>query len=144
MCQQALARPWPLRKNTRMSWLSRLRTGLPGGFDEAAWRAALARQLDAIEAELRGLGWWQAQAPPPEAMRFTRAFGADTLAFSQWLQFVFLPNAREAVAGRRTLPQRSTVGAQAVREFDGMDDAERLCALLSGFDFAVERKQLPP
>lgn len=127
-----------------MSWLTKLRSALPGGFDETAWRAALARRLDAIEAELRRLDWWQAQPLPPEAWRFTRAFAADTMAFPQWLQFVFVPNAREAVAGQRTLPQRSMVAAQAVREFDGQDEADHLCSLLSGFDYAIEKKKLPP
>lgn len=117
---------------------------MPGSLDESAWRGALARQLDAVEAELRRLGWWQAQSPAPEQLRFTQAFGADTMAFTQWLQFVFLPNAREAVAGKRALPRRSMVGAQAVREFDGDEDAEHLCALLSSFDVAIEGRKMPP
>ena len=90
------------------------------------------------------IGWWQARPLPPEALRFTQAFGADTMAFSQWLQFVFVPNAREAVAGKRPLPRRSMVGAQAVREFDGSEEAENLCSLLSSFDVAISGRKLPP
>lgn len=117
---------------------------MPARLDETTWRAALARQLDAIEAELHRIGWWQHAPLPAEKLQFTQAFGADTMAFSQWLQFVFLPNAREAVAGKRALPRRSMVGAQAVREFDGDEEAEHLCSLLSSFDVAIEGKKLPP
>ena len=42
------------------------------------------------------------------------------------------------------LPRRSMVGAQAVREFDGNDDAEYLCTLLSSFDVAIEGRKMPP
>ena len=117
---------------------------MPGSLDDTTWRAALARQLDAIEAELRHIGWWQLAPLPPEKLQFTQAFGADTMAFSQWLQFVFLPNARQAVDGKRPLPRRSMVGAQAVREFDGVEEAEQLCSLLSSLDVAIEGRKLPP
>ncbi|HET7845465.1 MAG TPA: YqcC family protein [Xanthomonadales bacterium] len=127
-----------------MSWFTKLRHAMPGSLDDTTWRNALARQLDAIEAELRRIGWWQATPLSPEQMQFTQAFGADTMAFSQWLQFVFVPNAREAVAGKRPLPRRSMVGAQAVREFDGVEEAEQLCSLLSSFDVAIEGRKLPP
>ena len=93
--------------------------------------------MDALEAELRRLGWWQAQPPPPEKMQFTQAFGMDTLAFSQWLQWVFVPAARSMLAGERPLPPSSMVGVHAVREFDGDDDAQMLCSILIRVDAAV-------
>lgn len=93
----------------------------------------LAAAADAIEVEMRDAGLWRATPPTPEAMRFQRAFGADTLAFEQWLQFVLLPRLREIVATRGPIPPTSQVGAYAVREFDGRDECQaltsRLCAL---------------
>jgi len=41
------------------------------------------------------------------------------------------------------LPPRSMVAAQAVREFDGIDEAGELCALLARFDEAVETRRIP-
>ena len=112
------------------------RRGTAGSGDDSALRASLAAQLDSIEAELRRLGWWQA-AIEPERMNFTRAFAGDTMAFSQWLQFVFLPNARGVVTGGGALPPGSMVAAQAVREFDGQDEAGPLCTLLARFDQSI-------
>jgi uncharacterized protein YqcC (DUF446 family) len=66
-------------------------------------------------------------------MRFTQAFAMDTMTFTQWLQFVFIPRVREAAATNQ-FPSTSSVGAQAVREFDGDPNAERLVTLLSEFD----------
>jgi uncharacterized protein YqcC (DUF446 family) len=99
--------------------------------------AALAPEVDALEAELRRLGWWQAEPPPPDKMQFRLPFGMDTLAFSQWLQFVFVPAARSMLSGERPLPPSSAVGVHAVREFDGDDAAWELCRILMRVDAAV-------
>lgn len=95
---------------------------------------AVAEQVDAIEAEMRRIGIWQERPLDPRQLRFTRAFAADTMAFQQWLQFVFIPRVREVVAARGAFPARSMVAAQAVREFDGFDEASDLIGLLTRFD----------
>jgi uncharacterized protein YqcC (DUF446 family) len=95
-------------------------------------RAAAA--IDAIEAELKRIGCWSDVPLPPDAYDFRQAFAMDTMAFSQWLQFVLVPRVREIVAARGAFPSVSHVGAHAVREFDGNHDADRLVSLLSEFD----------
>src|SRR5262245_61502944 len=91
------------------------------------------RHADLIEAELRRIGFWQSQPLRPEQLTFTQAFAMDTMAFAQWLQFIFLPRVREAAASNQ-FPSSSSVGAQAVREFDGDTDAANLVTLLAEFD----------
>jgi uncharacterized protein YqcC (DUF446 family) len=91
-------------------------------------------KADEIEAELRRIGYWQQQPLPAEKLQFERAFGADTMSFPQWLQFVFLPRARDVAAKRSKAPDASTVGAYAVRELDGDPKADQLVSLLSEFD----------
>ena len=113
------------------------RSGGAGRTDEAR-RAALAPAVAALEAELRRLGWWQVAPIEPERMNFRQAFGMDTMAFAQWLQFVFVPAAREMLAGRRPLPPSSMLAAHAVREFDGVPEADRVCAILRDVDAAVD------
>lgn len=98
----------------------------------------VGERIDGIEAELRRLGWWSEEPPPPAAFESDQAFFRDTMAFSQWLQFVFIPRVREIVASRGEFPTRSMVGAQAVRELDGVWEADDLVSLLSSFDRAVE------
>lgn len=95
---------------------------------------AVAAKLDEIEAELKRMGAWQAEPPPPEVLAFRQPFAMDTMAFEQWLQFVLLPRAREIIARRETFPPHSAVAVHAVREFDGRDDTARLFDLLHEFD----------
>jgi uncharacterized protein YqcC (DUF446 family) len=64
----------------------------------------------------------------------------DTMTFSQWLQFIFLPRVREAVTSN-SFPKSSSVGAQAVREFDGNPEADQLITLLSEFDDLFDSTQ---
>lgn len=97
----------------------------------------VSRYADEIEGEMRSQGLWQDQPLPAEKLNFKQAFGMDTMTFTQWLQFVFLPRVRQAVASNE-FPQSSSVGAQAVREFDGYQEADRLITLLSEFDALFE------
>ena len=93
----------------------------------------VAHYADQIEAEIRSIGMWQSRPLQPEQLDFKQAFAMDTMTFSQWLQFIFLPRVREAAAAN-DFPSSSSVGVQAVREFDGRPDAGQLITLLSEFD----------
>ncbi len=90
-------------------------------------------QLADIKAELRHLGWWQLEPLRPVQYHFSKAFAMDTMSYSQWLQFVFIPRVKEAAAERH-FPPKSQVGAQAMREFDGLPEASHLLHLLCEFD----------
>jgi len=92
-----------------------------------------AEYANRIEAEMRRIHMWQEAPLRPEQLKFTRAFAMDTMSFSQWLQFIFLPRGREAIAANK-FPRSSSVGAQAVREFDGYSETDGLITLLSEFD----------
>jgi uncharacterized protein YqcC (DUF446 family) len=93
----------------------------------------VVQYADQIEAEMRRIGFWQAEPLRPEQLEFTQAFAMDTMTFAQWLQFIFLNRVREAAASGE-FPSGSSVGAQAVREFDGYPEADQLITLLSEFD----------
>ena len=120
-----------------MGLFDSLRRGLGVKPDDRARLAALAPQIDALEAELQRLGWWQSTPIEPEKLQFRSAFAMDTMAFSQWLQFVFVPAARSMLAGERALPPSSMLAPHAVREFDGVDEAYGLCNILRRIDDAV-------
>jgi uncharacterized protein YqcC (DUF446 family) len=99
---------------------------------------ALATKLDQIEAEMRSIGMWSDVAPSAEKFQSRVAFYGDTMSFDQWLQFVFVPRVRDVLSGASPAPKSSSVGAQAVREFDGLDKANRLTGLLGEFDRLIE------
>jgi uncharacterized protein YqcC (DUF446 family) len=96
-------------------------------------RQDVVRYADRIEAEIRRIGFWQDEPLRPEQMEFTQAFAMDTMTYAQWLQFIFLPRVREAAAANQ-FPSSSSVGTQAVREFDGSPEAGDLITLLAEFD----------
>jgi uncharacterized protein YqcC (DUF446 family) len=97
-------------------------------------------KIERIEVELKALGWWRAESLPSEMLEFRAPFAMDTMPFSYWLQFVFIPNVRAICAQRGNFPTTSHVAAQAVGEFDGIDEAENLIALLTDFDAFITRR----
>jgi len=90
-------------------------------------------QLERIEGEMKRIGMWQEQPLEPEQYDFRAAFAADSMSFAQWLQFILIPNVKKASTSGK-FPSESHVVAQAVREFDGMDEASVLISLLAEFD----------
>ena len=94
----------------------------------------VAAKLDEIEEEMKRVGLWQEKPLAPEQYNFTSAFAMDTMSFDQWLQFIFVPRVRGIISASGGFPASSSVGAQAVREFDTHPNAQRLITLLSEFD----------
>lgn len=94
----------------------------------------VGEHIAGIEAEMKRIGWWREEPLPPEMYNFTRAFAMDTMPYAYWLQFVFIPRVRAIIAERGQFPPSSSVGAQAIREFDGQDEAQELVHLLCEFD----------
>lgn len=100
----------------------------------------LSSTLQQLEAELRRLGWWEEAPPGPQALASTQPFHADTLAFQQWLQWIFIPRIRELIASEGRLPGRCEItpmGEVAWREKS--DEVEKLLSLLRSLD-----RQLSP
>ena len=88
-------------------------------------------KLDQIESELRRLEFLVGEVGAPRPI--TSAFGLNDMPFEDWLAYVFLPRAREAVLTER-LPASSSVGTMAVRNLDTHPDAATLVQLLCEFD----------
>jgi uncharacterized protein YqcC (DUF446 family) len=101
--------------------------------DLAAFTAALAR----LEQTLKDTGLWEVQRPTPADIAGAGAFGSGTMTFGQWLRWVLVPRAHEALEAR-ALPGSSSVAAYAVRELDGDPHAGPLIDALTAFDAAVE------
>jgi uncharacterized protein YqcC (DUF446 family) len=90
--------------------------------------------IDRVEADLKHIGYWRNEPLPPEMYQFTQAFAMDTMPFSCWLQFIFIPRVRSIIDVGGEFPASSMVAAQAVREFDGAAEADELISALSDFD----------
>ncbi|MCG3169407.1 MAG: putative protein YqcC [Pseudomonadales bacterium] len=103
-------------------------------------RTRIARLLPELEVELRARDLWSAHAPPPQALASTQPFCVDTLAFEQWLQFVFLPRVEALLAAGAALPAGCAIAAMGEIRFTDRDHAA-LIALLRAID---EAWCLPP
>lgn len=73
----------------------------------------LASCLLAIEAELRGLGWWSADCPAEHRLRSTQPFCVDTLTLTEWLQWILLPRMKELLEQGAELPTHSAITEMA-------------------------------
>lgn len=100
----------------------------------------LEEKILEIEEEMKKIGTWEIQAPAPEAYENMGAFGGRTMAFEQWIRYVFIPRVREVIKDRAPLPPSSSVGSYAVREFDGRPETDRLIHILIEFDRLIPRQ----
>ena len=98
----------------------------------------VAAIADRLAAELVRLGRWQPAPIDPARLVDMGAFGMNTLAAEEWLQYVLMPRLREVARGESPLPTESSVAAWATRQFDGDPDAEGLLALLRELDALVD------
>jgi uncharacterized protein YqcC (DUF446 family) len=98
---------------------------------------------EAIESELKRLNRWTADDLPDEAFVNMGAFGSNTMAFEQWLQFVLLPRIRGIVKDKGEFPDGSMIGTYAMRVFDGDPQAHALHNLLYGLDSLVNEINSP-
>ena len=80
----------------------------------------VAALLIDIEAQLRQLGLWERQSPPPEALASDQPFSVDTLTLPQWLQFIFLPTLYRLLAQGEPLPGRCGIAPMAQEYFRGL------------------------
>jgi uncharacterized protein YqcC (DUF446 family) len=99
---------------------------------------SVQKAIDEIEAELKRLGWWQEERPPEKMFDFKMAFGMDTMPFSSWLQFILIPRVKDIIESRGEFPKSSYLGTHAIREYDGVYEADDLISMLATFDKLIE------
>ena len=70
--------------------------------------------LAALELALLEAGWWGDASPDDAALASVEPFCVDTLRFSEWLQWVYIPKMRAYMAAHGELPEGS--GLLAIAE----------------------------
>ena len=98
------------------------------------------KRIDELESELRKTGRWSEAPLPAEAFENMGAFGCNTMAFEQWLQFVLIPRIREIIKQKGNFPDKSQLAVYAVRYFDGDRDSSTLQDILYGIDQLAEHE----
>ena len=96
---------------------------------------AVAEQLLLIERELRAQGWWSDQPPSEESLASQQPFCVDSMAFEQWLQWIFLPRMKRLLEAGAELPAVSGIQPMAEQVYaQRLEQAAVLIRLLGGFD----------
>ena len=90
-----------------------------------------------IEAELKALKRWDSEPLPQQKYENMGAFGSNTMAFEQWLQFILIPRIREIVKENGGFPAGSMLVAYAIRIFGGDPNSSQLHGLLYELDKLV-------
>ncbi len=93
-----------------------------------------------IEAELKRLNRWSVEPLPPEKFENMGAFGSNTMAFEQWLQFILIPRIYAIVEEKGDFPKDSMLASYAIRVFDGDPEAGQLHDLLYELDKLINEK----
>ncbi|ANC01710.1 YqcC family protein [Pseudomonas parafulva] len=95
----------------------------------------IADHLLLIERELQVRGWWDEVSPGESALASTVPFAVDTLAFEQWLQWIFLPRMKLILEHGHPLPSASGILIMAETVFtDRPEESRELRRLLAAFD----------
>lgn len=97
--------------------------------------SALADQLLLIERELRVQGLWAESPPDARSLASQEPFCVDTLAFEEWLQWVFLPRMKLILERDEELPTVSGILAMAEMVYQGrLTQVSGLLKALKTFD----------
>jgi uncharacterized protein YqcC (DUF446 family) len=91
------------------------------------------KKILSIENELIRLCEWQSESPNPAVFVDMGAFGSNTMPFTTWLQFVFIPNVKKIISTQSVFPGSSSVATYAYRNLEDQR-YDRLNALLGEFD----------
>ncbi|MCU5781610.1 hypothetical protein MA04_00910 [Alcanivorax balearicus MACL04] len=95
----------------------------------------LTTLLDQLQRELQRLDLWETRPPEPEAFESVTPFFADTMVFSQWLQWVFIARFRALLEGEYPLPAQCDVAPMAEEALKDLpQDTEALVTVLKEFD----------
>ena len=88
-----------------------------------------------LEAELRTQQLWRTSPLLASAYLSHEPFCFDTMTFTEWLQFVFLPKIRDIIDKQQTLPDKCSIAPMAEEYFkDASEDGTRIIQLLARID----------
>ncbi len=89
---------------------------------------------------MRRISLWESQRPSEEALSSLVPFCHDTLAFHQWLQWVFLPKMKTVLETEEDFPSSSEIAPLAEYSLARLPHAtDRLLNLLREFDEFINR-----
>ncbi|GGB62226.1 hypothetical protein GCM10011607_23740 [Shewanella inventionis] len=93
-----------------------------------------------LEQTLKQCSLWSDDAPSKEAMASSAPFACDTMAFEQWLQFIFIPKMTELIQLQQPLPSSMAIAPMAEHVWKGMAQRQILITHLQSFDALLNQQ----
>ena len=93
--------------------------------------AALLMELEQI---MRRDGLWHHKPPSPEAMSSSMPFAVDSMEFTDWLQFIFIPRMHNIIAQQLELPAACAIAPAAEIALMGRSGVDALMVQLQIID----------
>jgi uncharacterized protein YqcC (DUF446 family) len=82
-----------------------------------------SKLLVQLEQDLKQLQLWSEQAPSNDQLNSVQPFAVDTLAFEQWLQFIFIPKMTMLVNSQSQLPTSMAIHPMAEESFNQQNES---------------------
>lgn len=109
-----------------------------------AWHE-LADELLLLQRELQQLGLWSLQAPSAAALASREPFCVDTLAFEQWMQWVFIPRMAQILEQGQGMPGGCSIQPMGEEAFAHLGrQAGDLLLILGRIDRVATRLAVQP
>lgn len=91
--------------------------------------------LKMLACELKSQNLWQTKRPSDAKLNSTTPFCYDTLAFEQWLQFIFIPKLTMMINQQQRLPSAISLTPMAEEAFNTLSlNAKPLLAVIQKID----------
>ena len=91
-----------------------------------------------LEGVLRAEGHWAGMPPSVEALSSPEPFCVDTLEFTEWLQWIYIPRLRAIIEQKGALPSGSQIQPYAEEAFAAKRiDGVRLLSIIARLDAAM-------
>lgn len=100
------------------------------------------QSLTRLTLQLKSQGLWQKHKPDLAELSSTMPFCCDTLAFEQWLQFVFIVKIDAMIANRMPLPQNIALTPMAEESFKFLEGStSQLIKILAQIDLLLSAER---
>jgi uncharacterized protein YqcC (DUF446 family) len=93
-----------------------------------------------LEQQLKQHQLWSNHSPSDVAMASSAPFACDTMAFEQWLQFIFIPKMTLLIDSKQPLPTNMAIAPMAQHLWQSTPERNDLIVLLAQFDQLLAEK----
>jgi uncharacterized protein YqcC (DUF446 family) len=93
--------------------------------------------LTRLEALLKQQKLWSDIEPSSAALASTAPFACDTLAFEEWLQFIFIPKFSALINAQQALPSHMQIAPMAAQVWQFNASRQPIIELLISMDDVI-------